>query len=488
MVNLTPNRSNILDYLNVATGLIEIVLVFGFSSSFYFIGTIMVENGHFCDPDLLENYQIDNQTLEFIKICSPNFQETQLSKMSLIVILGVTINGLLGYLQGFIVDRFGVLFVRILIHIFHISGFLSLAFMSFQTEYLTYVSILSFSFGNGVLITLAVRDFPLVMPRYKEEITSISVSIFIASGFVMMMFSKYLIGNPVRFEQVDYFWNLKNFSFLALVVSLGLGILRTALWQNQIGPNPKFGQFYENRSPREQDERSPSSIYKPDQPVNDENIPPKRGSSLLSTLPEDFNSRNSIIKRTSVILKRRSTQILDYKPPNQNNSLLTEIKTLKLWSHTFQLNFSNLPYYSFIGYINQYMIYKQLDKLQQNQVLMVGGYLLLTVAVMGYLYGLLVKYIDQKFKSKQAFIVLLILTNLFNVVAIIVAVLGPKTENLIFMYVSYFCIICTAVFNWANCYYGIGCLWPQEMHGQCYGFVNTIDGITGFLPVVIGRF
>lgn len=40
-------------------------------------------------------------------------------------------------------------------------------------------------------------------------------------------------------------------------------------------------------------------------------------------------------------------------------------------------------------------------------------------------------------------------------------------------------------FIWANCYCGIEFLWPKEMHGQCFGFINTLDGLIGFLPVAL---
>lgn len=114
-------------YLNVITGLIEVTLIFGFSGSFYFIGTVLVEKGHFCEKNLLENYMISNsldpndtavQSLKFIKTCPEIYSSTQFNRMSTVVLIGIITRGILGYHQGFIVDRFGKLFVRLFIHFF----------------------------------------------------------------------------------------------------------------------------------------------------------------------------------------------------------------------------------------------------------------------------------------------------------------------------------------------------------------------------------
>lgn len=323
--------AKISNYLNVITGLVEIILVFGFSCSFYFVGTVMVENGHFCDPNLLTDYQVDNQTFEFIKICPEFYKENQLNQMSLIVMLGININALLGYHQGFIVDRFGVLFMRLLTHFCHLTGFLSLAFITFTTEYLTYLAILSFSFGNGVLITAAVRDLPEALPKHKPEVRSITNSIFIASGFIMMLLSKYLLGNPIRFQQFDYFWNLKNFGMVGLAICLCLGVIRTAIWNREIG-KPVVERESVIRSPQilpiTMNGRNLSSIRRNFSLQVQSRVQQRRGSAL-PTLARD--------------LRRGSKLLINYQPANEKNSLLSEIKTLKLWRHTLQLNFSNLP-------------------------------------------------------------------------------------------------------------------------------------------------
>lgn len=84
------SMATFMNYINVITGLFEVVFLFGFSGSFYFVGTIMVENGHFCDPDLLQDIVTStNQTLTYIKSCPPEFKTTQFNRMSLIVMLGI---------------------------------------------------------------------------------------------------------------------------------------------------------------------------------------------------------------------------------------------------------------------------------------------------------------------------------------------------------------------------------------------------------------
>lgn len=296
-----------------------------------------------------------------------------------------------------------------------------------------------------------------------------------------MILSKYLIGHPARFDNINYFWNLQNFSFLSLAVCLSLGILRTAIWNNQVGSIKGRSSSTEVL----QSKIEPTVVYNPQTQTRvliNGRASTNQRTSVLSVLSEDLSHQ---IKKTSKTLRRRSSQILDYKPATEHNSILAELKTLKLWSHTLQLNFSNLPYYTFIGYINQFMIHKGLDKIQQSQVLNVGGYLLLSVAVTGYLHGMVVNRMDHKLGHKKSVLVLLILTYFFNLMAIIFAVFGPKTDNLLFINIAYFLMICTSVFNWANCYCGIGLLWPKEMHGQCYGFCNMVDGAVGFLPVAM---
>lgn len=72
---------------------------------------------------------------------------------------------------------------------------------------------------------------------------------------------------------------------------------------------------------------------------------------------------------------------------------------------------------------------------------------MLTVVLTGYLHGNLVNRMNDKLGTKKSLLVLLVSTCGFTVVSIIFTVFGPKTENLMFIYIAYFLIICTVVFK-----------------------------------------
>lgn len=306
--------------LKLFTGFLEVFCIFAMSFSFYFVDAVLLENGHFCPKNQTLDIVIEDQVSPYLKICPEEFLTSQQNQISYLTMAPIICMGLLSYTMGILVDRFNISFTRILISLAYLSGYLSLAFINFDNDhYLPYIAILLISLGNGTMIIHSFNFLPRIYEKYENWIRSVINGIVIGSAWFYWAITRYFLGNQIRFEKLDYFWNLKNFSRILTLVCWGLFSLRTLIWFRHEGA------------------RSAS----------------KYGSKESSTCNLKY--------------------LIGYTAATETNSLTSQFRYFKFWTHVLHMALSNLPYYCFYGYINQFLTEKGFDNDQINEILEVGA-------------------------------------------------------------------------------------------------------------------
>lgn len=230
-VKLSPFAHTFGQYLNLITGLIEAFIFYGFAMSFYFITLILVQNGHFCDkakfdilwsdnPELFQNLMYKNESYmnsKYYQNCVSDQQDTIASIMATVP---VAILALPGFFFGMLVDKFRVLFVRIIIITLMLLGLLLLSLVTLQHEFYLYISVVLISIAVALLMIEATRDVPNAVPEWESIVKSLCMGLQMGTGFFYSLINKYLIGRQVRFEDPNYFWNLQNFSYVMMGLTL----------------------------------------------------------------------------------------------------------------------------------------------------------------------------------------------------------------------------------------------------------------------------
>lgn len=209
---------------------------------------ILIQNGHFCNPESqtldfaeMENLSnTRNQSLmnpKYYQICVSNSQKQIGSILSTVTIAVISIPG---FFYGIIVDRFRVLFVRCLVILFFIVGLFFMSQVSLQTEIYVFIAIFLISFGNALLMIEATRDVPQSVPQHENIVRSVCLGLQTGTGFFYSLINKYFIGREIRFQDPEYFWNIKNFSLVMIGLCLVIMVPRTLIWLKG-----KYGGQYE---------------------------------------------------------------------------------------------------------------------------------------------------------------------------------------------------------------------------------------------------
>lgn len=216
-------RQNISDILNILTGLIECFILLGLSVYFFYLINVLIDQGHFCPATTSHNNETSN-------IITCHDIQAQNQNVVGILITGLVMFNLPSFMYGFILDNFELIYVRIIILIGQILGYLTLTQTthtnSFYTLYLVQIFI---GFSNGILFIQGLRDLPQVIPKYENLVRSVVNSMVNSSGWFYWMVYKILSSSAENqsFEITDYAW-----------VMLGISVIliagRSFLWLRQV--------------------------------------------------------------------------------------------------------------------------------------------------------------------------------------------------------------------------------------------------------------
>ena len=136
-------------------------------------------------------------------------------------------------LFGFIVDRFRVLFVRILIVVNLSISFGGLMILNLSNvHWLLYITQFCTGFGVGLLIVESLRDVSQVIDKLGNWIRAIITILVNVSGFLIYLLSKQMLKEAENLD-VDspiFRFNLRKFGLMMLMVVLVLSGGRTLIW------------------------------------------------------------------------------------------------------------------------------------------------------------------------------------------------------------------------------------------------------------------
>ena len=118
------------DWLHLATAVLEALIFLGASINFFFILDSMTDNGHFCPESQWNSTQVIT-----IRDCyTDQGRESQESTKSAIITVGLGMTDLPSVFYGFLLDRFRLLFIRIIISLCFFVAFTCLSFVNFENE------------------------------------------------------------------------------------------------------------------------------------------------------------------------------------------------------------------------------------------------------------------------------------------------------------------------------------------------------------------
>lgn len=454
------------------------MICFGLSTAYYYMTNVMVENGHFCNQ--YEPYIHNNITFTKIRVCQDGIAP-QTDRASIFMMISLLIGAVPCIIWGFFVDRFRVLFVRLVSNFSMCIGLLCIAMTNFNNEWILYLASLFIGISNGIVGVQMARDLPLAVEALNTYTRSLLNGIWMAGGFSYWLISKYFLLQKKRFTQDDYFWSVQNFSFVMIGVYGSLTFTRTFIWLKGV-----YGGQKENKQDRnahfqrrsvfqdEQEEESqPTRVTQPKKRLSKVAYPDASGkrssvvsvvSSLESSddelevtyganrfssrseeltkkeprklqvakkiaeffknlMQRDGNFRTSIVhmvkKRASLYsvtsnvrkrasrVSKRASQIVDYRPANDTNSLWPLLKTLKFWSIIFWLGSNISPYFCLSPYFNKLLIEKGLSKPEMDSVFSLTGWLNLSILVLALVYGSIFDIMSLRIGFKRSWLYLL---------------------------------------------------------------------------------
>lgn len=456
-------KSAISNYLQVLTGAFECFGLFGTPIYFYFITNVLIDNGHFC-PDFNQtqiSLEINSKNIRF---CDSKYLADQNSAVEIILYTGLILVNFLSVFSGWVIDRVSYLFVRILIIISYCLAFALQGIVSFDNEtWILYLVQILFAVATTLLIVSTLKDLPTVVRKFENEVRSILNSLVIGSGWFHWMAYK-LLNHEDRKTNPNYFWSIRNYSFVMLGFVVVFCGLRTFVWPQ----NPQVISRHSDIKPRN---LSVFQTYR----------------RKTVQIEEKAEGHTSLTARVSLLGRKISiaTQaIVGYQNPGANK-FSRPFRDWKFLSLAYWVIVISLPFYSWIGYQFQWLNQKNFSIEKIDQYFNVTGWFNLAVIIGSIFHGMLVEKLNFKFGFKKTVMIHTVLVNTMIIFSFLFSSLSTEKMGLGVHYFLYFLNSFSTFMLYTNANMCAVLTIPENLVGQGIGFNITLTGAVGFVCILI---
>lgn len=482
-------RLKIGGYLNLITGLIETFCLLGVCNNFFYITNVMIDDGHFCplydDESTIPADANQSVNPNRIRPCQGQYDE-QAARAAPMITAGLAVFNMLGLFYGFVLDRFNVLFVRILIIVAYTLGFILLSMVNFQSEGMIYAALIFLGLGTGFGMVQAIRDVPQAVPSIENIIRSIVMAMPQASGFFYWVIGTRL-SNEARKTNANYFWTYVNFSYIMIGFTLIMGTFRTYFWlsgkyndQHEY-KRKNHHQFFKRRSVIGQENRSSvTNLWRRFSRIgiNEED----QGVNAVAELTEDVGRR---ISRISARVSQVAIDVIGYKS-DSDSSILDMFKSFNFWSHVGWMALSVLPFFAWISYMAPWLIEKGYSGPEIGDFFKPTGYLNLSSILIQFVHGLLVDKIAMNYGYKKAVCASMLFLGLLSVGTCFLSALANKeNSSMVAQQAAYLLQQQGLGSAFTNSAMGIILICPPDIIGQGIGFNITVAGAVSFIPLAV---
>lgn len=392
---------------------------------------------------------------------------------------------MLGLFYGFVLDRFNVLFVRILIIVCYTLGFILLSMVNFQSEGMIYAALIFLGIGTGFGMVQAIRDVPQAVPSIENIVRSIVISMPTASGFFYWVIGSRL-ADPIRFQDANYFWTFSNFSYIMIGFTLIMGSLRTYFWlsgkfNNQHEYKRKnHHQFFKRRSVIGQENRSSvTNLWRRFSKIA---TGEEDGMEKVAELTEDVGRR---ISRISNRVSQVAVEVIGYKSDSET-SIVNMFSSFYFWSHVCWMAISVLPFFAWISYMAPWLIEKGYAGAEIGDFFKPTGYLNLSSILIQFVHGLVIDRISMRYGYKKAVCSSILFLGILNVgTSFLVALANKANSSMGTQQLAYLLQQQGLGSAFANSAMGMILICPPEIIGQGIGFNITVAGAISFLPLAV---